>query len=100
MGKIDLNTAYTPSERVVARFIEDDLVIVPIESAPEDDHGSLYSITGTGREIWKRLNADTTVNELCHALSEEYDATPETIKTETLSLLEDLFDKGLIVKTG
>ncbi|MCG8638896.1 MAG: PqqD family protein [Desulfobacterales bacterium] len=100
MEKIQINTAYIPSDKIIARTIEDDLVLVPIESDTVNFDHSLYSLTPTGKEIWQRLSPETTVEQMCRTLASEYDESYETILKDTLELLNDLLDKGLIVQSG
>jgi len=98
MEKISLNHIYIPSKKVISRLIEDDLIIVPVESDTIDFDHSLYSLKDIGKEIWGQLNKKNTIKKLCHDLSLEYNASIEIIQKDVMELLTDLLDKGLIVK--
>ncbi len=99
--KIHLNKIYVPSEKIIARQIEDDLIIVPVEAGngTVDFDESLYSLEGTGREIWEKLKNKDTVKDLCVGLAAEYDASIDTITRDVSDLLSDLLTKGLIVES-
>jgi hypothetical protein len=98
--KIDLNKIYIPSEKIIARHIEDDLIIVPVEAGTGtvDFDESLYSLEGTGREIWENLKTKTNVEIICSQLADEYDAPLDTIIKDVTELLTELLIKGLIVE--
>lgn len=99
--KINLNKIYVPSGKIIARQIEDDLIIVPIEvgTGVVDFDDCLYSLEGTGREIWEKLKDKIILKTLCSDLAEEYDAPQDTIIKDVIELLEDLLAKGLIVES-
>ena len=98
METIRLDQIYVPAETIVTRVIEDDLVIVPIESDTIDFNQSIYSLTETGKEIWTRLNRNTTVEKICSDLSDKYEAHFDTILKDVLDLLEDLLAKKLVIQ--
>ena len=54
--EITLDLVCIPSEDVVARIIEGELIIVPLVSGIGDMDDELYSMNGTGRAIWSRLD--------------------------------------------
>ncbi len=96
--KIDLQDIYICSDKIVARKIEDELIIVPIGDSVVDFENALYTLNEIGQDVWGRLSEGTTVNKLCSALVEDYDAPFEAIKEDVLTLLQELLDKNLIVK--
>jgi len=97
MKKIELNKIYIPSDKVVSRLIEDELIIVPIESDTIDFDHTLFSLTKTGREIWERLDKETTVQQICTDFSKKYNASIDTISADVVELLEDLLKRQLIL---
>ena len=44
---------YVPSEDIVAREIEGELIIVPLAAGIGDMEDELFSLNETGREIWE-----------------------------------------------
>ena len=53
---IKLDLIYVPSEDVVARIIEDEIIIVPLVAGIGDADEELYTMNETGRAIWQRLD--------------------------------------------
>jgi hypothetical protein len=54
--KIDLGKVYRPSEDVVVREIEGEVVIVPLTSGIGDLEDELFTLNETGRAIWSRID--------------------------------------------
>ena len=48
-----LDAKCTPSEDVVAREIEGDVIIVPLVSGIGDEDDELYTLNPTGQAIWQ-----------------------------------------------
>ena len=96
--KINLNSVYLPSEKVITREIEGELIIVPIESGVADFDDALYSLNDTGSVIWNLLDRRRTVNNICSILSESYSAPLAEIEKDALLLLEKLLSLGIIIK--
>lgn len=96
---INLNAAYIPSENVVAREIEGELIIVPITSGVGDMEDELYTLNDTGKVIWNRIKRTCTVKHLIAELTDEYDAPPREIETDVIGLLSELLTRKMIVAT-
>lgn len=94
--KIDLNTAYAPSENVVAREIEGELIIVPITSGVGDMEDELYTLNDTGKTIWNRLDGATTIKEVILSLKDQYNAPAEEIEADVRGLLSELLKRNMI----
>ena len=56
-AKVDLDAIYAPSEDIVAREIEGELIIVPLVSGIGDMEDELYTMNETGRAIWAAAGA-------------------------------------------
>ena len=54
-----MDAVYAPSEDVVAREIEGELIIVPLVAGIGDMEDELYTLNETGRAIWDRLDGKT-----------------------------------------
>ncbi len=98
MRKIRIDKPYIPSDKIVTRFIEDDLIIVPIQTDTIDFDHSIYSMTPTGIVIWKMLKPDATIADICKELATKYDTSYEIILKDSISILQELLDKELIVQ--
>jgi pyrroloquinoline quinone biosynthesis protein D len=50
----------------------------------------------TALEILRLCDGARTVDAICHALAQRYNASPETIRADVMELLQDLADRGLL----
>jgi hypothetical protein len=86
---------YTPSDAIVAREIEGEIVIVPLTAGVGDLEDELYALNDTGRDVWRLLDG-RTVDQLIDALLEEYDASRDEIDRDVRGLLDELLDRGIV----
>jgi hypothetical protein len=87
--------AYVPSEAVVAREIEGEIVIVPLTGGVGDLEDELYSLNETGRDVWRLLDG-RTLDAVVETLAGEYDAPREEIDGDVRGLLEELLRRDIV----
>jgi hypothetical protein len=97
---VDIQEIFVASQRVIAREIEGELIIVPIEDGIADFEDALYSLNASGRRIWDLLSPESTVQTICNKLAEEYNAPFETIQADVVGLIKRLYKMGIIEKKG
>lgn len=98
---ISPDQVYVPSDDIVAREIEGELIIVPLVAGIGDMEDELYSLNDTGKDIWRKLDGRTTLAGIANALAAEYNAPPDEIERDMLGLVGELVRrKMLIVKPG
>jgi len=85
-----------PSNDVVSREIEGELIIVPIASGIGESGDELFTLNETGRAIWQRLDGKRTLSEVAADLAAEYDAPLEQIIRDVLGLATELFRRRII----
>jgi hypothetical protein len=96
-----LDQVYVPSDDIVAREIEGELIIVPLVAGIGDMEDELFSLNDTGRDIWRRLDGKTTLAGVATALAAEYGAQPDEIERDVIGLVEELTRRRmLVVKPG
>ena len=93
-----LESVYAPSEEVVAREIEGELIIVPLAAGIGDLEDEIYTLNTTGRAIWARLNGRTSLAQIAAALQTEYDAPPGAIERDVLGLTAELLRRKMLVE--
>ena len=69
---VKLNVVYVPSEGVVARVIEDELIIVPLIAGIGDADDELYTMNETGKAIWLSLDGIKTLKDIAVDLSDKF----------------------------
>ncbi|HSA96511.1 MAG TPA: PqqD family protein [Acidobacteriota bacterium] len=95
---IDLGRTYGPSEDVVVREIEGEIVIVPLTSGIGDLEDELFTLNETGRAIWSRLDGRRRLDAVVRELMAEYDAPENVIQEDVIGLLQELLDRRMIVE--
>ena len=89
------DVAYAPSEAVVAREIEGEIVIVPLTAGIGDLEDELYTLNETGRDVWRLLDG-RRLDEVVDALLAEYDAPREAVDRDVRGLLEELLSRKIV----
>jgi hypothetical protein len=85
-----------PSDDVVSREIEGELIIVPIASGIGDAEDELYTLNDTGREIWQRLDGKRTLREVAEDISAQYTAPVDQITRDVLGLMTELSRRKIV----
>ena len=96
-SRLDLNTVCTPSEDVVAREIEGEILIVPLAAGIGDADDELYTLNETGQAIWSLLDGHRTLQDVVASLAEEFDAPRLEIQQDVLGLAGELTRRGILV---
>jgi hypothetical protein len=97
---IRMETVYAPSDDIVAREIEGELIIVPLVAGIGDLEDELFTVNETGKAIWKRLDGATSLSGVVTALVEEYDAPPVDIERDVRGLVEELVRRRMLVEVA
>jgi hypothetical protein len=95
-----LNTIYEPSDDVVVREIEGELIIVPLVSGIGDMEDDLFSLNETGRAIWDKLGGVKTVEDVITELTGEFDASKDEIEKDVTGFLAELMRRKMIRTVG
>lgn len=95
--EITLDTVYAPSEDVVARVIEGELIIVPLVAGIGNMEDELYSMNGTGKTIWSHLDGEKSLRALALDLAVEFSAPLEEIEKDVIGLMAELAQRRLVV---
>lgn len=98
--KANLDLKYKPSEDIVAREIEGELIIVPLVSGIGDMEDELFTLNETGQAIWKKLDGKKSLSTIMDELLLEYDVTAEQLKADVLGLAQELLKRRIIVEAG
>lgn len=93
---IKSNSICKPSNNVVAREIEGELIVVPLTAGMGDLEDELFTLNQTGRAIWGMLDGQRTVNDVVHELSNTYSASEGEIEKDVLGLVEELAKRKMI----
>lgn len=97
---IRMDAVYVPSEDVVAREIEGELIIVPLVAGIGDMEDELYTLNDTGKAIWARLDGKSKLSGVAAALAQAYDAPASEIERDVLGLVEELVRRRMLVEVA
>jgi hypothetical protein len=89
---------YAPSEDIVAREIEGELIIVPITSGIGDLEDELFSLNDCGRAVWVELDGCRNLVEVTERLVASFDAPAEQIGEDVLGLVSELLLRRILVE--
>lgn len=95
---INLEGIYAPSDDIIAREIEGELIIVPLVAGIGDMEDELFTLNETGRAIWKLLNGKRSLREVIMELSAEFKASEGEIETDVLGLVKELFRRKIVLE--
>ena len=89
-AKVSLDTICVPSEDVVAREIEGEIVIIPLVSGIGDMEDELYTLNETGAFIWEQIDGKRTTRDLIDLLTQEYETDTETATKDVFDFIENM----------
>ena len=92
-----LDAKCVPSEDVVVRVIEDELIIVPLAAGIGDTDDELYTMNETGKAIWSSLDGEKSLRTLAAELATEFSAPPGEIEKDVLGLMTELMQRKMVV---
>jgi hypothetical protein len=94
---LSLEMICAPSDDIVAREIEGEIVIVPLASGIGDTEDELYSLNETGQAIWKHLDGARTLSAVVDALAQEYETPRTKLEIDVLDFAGEMVRRGILV---
>lgn len=98
ISEISLTAIYLPSEKIVSRMIEGEILIIPIEDGLANINDAMFSLNGTGLAIWENLNSENDVATICSNLALTFNASTDQIRKDVIGFLKTLLEKQLIIE--
>jgi len=93
-----LDSVYAPSQDVVAREIEGEIIIVPLAAGIGDSEDELYTLNETGRAIWARLDGSTTLRAVIQDLEADFHSAAGEVQKDVLGLVGELLKRKMLVE--
>lgn len=94
--QVTADTICIPSEDVVVRLIEDDLIIVPLVSGIGDADDELYTLNETGKAIWHKLDGQRSLAIVTNELAGEFSSSGDEIKADVLGFAAEMVKLGIL----
>ena len=95
-----METVCIPSEAVVAREIEGDMIIVPLVAGIGDADDELYTLNETGKAIWKKLDGIKSLGQISEELIAEFSAPADEIKKDVLGFATEMVTRRILAIKG
>jgi len=93
---LTLATICIPSEDIVAREIEGDIVIVPLVAGIGDADDELFTLNETGQAIWQRLDGEKSLGDVATSLAEEFEAPLEKLQSDVLGFAGEMTRRRIL----
>jgi hypothetical protein len=84
----------TRGEGLIQAEVDGEMVALHVDS------GTCYGFNLTATRVWALLEQPKTIDQLCEALTGEFEVEPDACKAEVTELLEDLERDGLVSMSG
>jgi hypothetical protein len=94
---VSRNEVYKPSDDLVVREIDGQLIIVPIGTGIGDLEDELYALNDTARVVWAKLDGAHTVASIVDELAVEFGSPAEEIDADVVGLLGELLKRRMVV---
>jgi hypothetical protein len=94
---LSLDVICTPSEDIVAREIEGELIIVPLAAGIGDMEDELYTLNDTGKAIWGKLDGTRTLAQIASELADEYDVPLADVECDVKGLVNELARRKMVI---
>jgi len=73
-----------------SNFINDSVYLVK--------NNDVYKLDEVSSYIWSKMDGKTSLEEIVHEISKEYDMDEDTVRNDTLEFIENLEMKDLVTK--
>ncbi len=94
--QVTMETVCIPSEDVVAREIEGDMIIVPLVAGIGDADDELYTLNETGKAIWKKLDGVISLGQIAKELEKEFSAPADEIQKDVLGFATEMVTRRIL----
>lgn len=90
MKDIDFSSSVWVSDRVIAKRLEDEMVLLDLASE------NYFGLNDVATAMWHELTNSDTIGVAYESLLEQYDVEPETLRADLESLLRQLVESRIV----
>ncbi len=87
---IDFSGQVIVPEQVLVRQLDDEMVILDLKSE------KYFGLDEVGTVMWNELTSAQSIEHAFDVLLQQYDVTPEQLRSDIQDLLQQLLDKQLL----
>jgi hypothetical protein len=99
-AEVRMDAVYSPSDDVVAREIEGEIIIVPLVAGIGDMEDELFTLNETGKVIWYHLDGEKTLAALVDKLEGEFGAPAAEIAQDVVGFVKELLKRRMLVEVS
>ncbi len=96
--EVNLAGVYIPSEDVVVREIEGEIIIVPLLAGIGDMEDELYTLNETGKAIWTKLDGQKNLKNIVKELAAKFEAPDKEIEKDVTGFVAELLKRKMLVE--
>jgi len=100
MMRVKLEGIYKPATEILARRIDQELILVSLAGGVGNPDDEIFSLNHSGEEIWKSLDGEKTLTTVVKDLAEAFVAKPEVIQADVLNLVNEMLERRLLVEVS
>ncbi len=93
---VSMEKIYVPSEDIVAREIEGEVIIVPLVAGIGAMDDELYTLNESGQAIWRLLDGRRNLRKVAAELAEEFEG--EEIAQDVLGFVREMVRWRILVE--
>jgi len=94
---VSAESVYMPSDDIVAREIEGEIIIVPLAAGIGGVEDELFTLNETGRAIWSKLDGHRTLADVVAEMAAEFAAEDDEIERDVVGLVTELVERRMLV---
>jgi len=87
---MDFNRQLALSENTILQIINDEVILLNLATE------SYYALNNVGARMLQLLEKTESIQQVFNTLLTEFDVTPETLKMDMRSLINDMLGHGLV----
>lgn len=91
---MESHRTYPCRKQLPWRLLDTEALVVDVKA------GLLYPLNSVGAKIWQLSDGQRSVDEIVQAILDEFDATPDTVREDTIAFLEELAGAKLLSLEG
>jgi hypothetical protein len=92
-----MDSVLAPSDDVVSRVIDGELVIVPLD-AGVGDADDLFTLNETGAAVWELLDGERPLAVVVDEVGRRFDVPRADVEADVLEFAADLLARGFAVE--
>lgn len=96
--EVSLDNVYKCSNDIVARDIQEELIIIPIVSGVGDLEDEIFTFNPSGRAIWDKLDGIKTLREIAKELAAEHNISLSEMENDVIGLTKELLKRKMLIE--